>query len=95
MRGKILNTRIKLGYLKALPSGFSKIGKNNIYTNDYVGGSINNQHFYSDNFVRTGLMNNTSVNADYEHAILWHLQGVDIFKIINGKVAEKLSYVKG
>lgn len=25
----------------------------------------------------------------------WHLRGVDIFKIRNGKVAEKLSYVKG
>lgn len=25
----------------------------------------------------------------------WHLRGVDIFKIVNGKVAEKLSYVKG
>lgn len=25
----------------------------------------------------------------------WHLRGVDIFKVRNGKVAEKLSYVKG
>ena len=25
----------------------------------------------------------------------WHLRGVDIFKIRNGKVAEKLAYVKG
>lgn len=25
----------------------------------------------------------------------WHLRGVDIFKVKNGKVAEKLSYVKG
>jgi ketosteroid isomerase-like protein len=25
----------------------------------------------------------------------WHLRGVDIFKIVNGKVAQKLSYVKG
>jgi steroid delta-isomerase-like uncharacterized protein len=25
----------------------------------------------------------------------WHLRGVDIFRIHNGKVAEKLSYVKG
>jgi ketosteroid isomerase-like protein len=25
----------------------------------------------------------------------WHLRGVDIFKIKNGKVAEKLAYVKG
>lgn len=25
----------------------------------------------------------------------WHLRGVDVFKVENGKVAEKLSYVKG
>jgi ketosteroid isomerase-like protein len=25
----------------------------------------------------------------------WHLRGVDIFKIRNGKVAEKMAYVKG
>jgi steroid delta-isomerase-like uncharacterized protein len=25
----------------------------------------------------------------------WHLRGVDVFKVRNGKVAEKLSYVKG
>lgn len=25
----------------------------------------------------------------------WHLRGVDIFKVRNGKVAEKFSYVKG
>ncbi len=25
----------------------------------------------------------------------WHLRGVDVFKVVNGKVAEKLSYVKG
>ena len=25
----------------------------------------------------------------------WHLRGVDIFRVRNGKVAEKLSYVKG
>ena len=25
----------------------------------------------------------------------WHLRGVDIFKVRDGKVAEKLSYVKG
>lgn len=69
MKGKLYNARIKLGYMKALPSGYSKIGKNNIYTNDYLGGSINNQLFYSDNLVRTGWMNSSSVNADYEHAI--------------------------
>ena len=25
----------------------------------------------------------------------WHLRGVDIFKVVDGKVAEKLAYVKG
>lgn len=25
----------------------------------------------------------------------WHLRGVDVFKVENGKVAEKFSYVKG
>ena len=25
----------------------------------------------------------------------WHLRGVDVFRVRNGKIAEKLSYVKG
>lgn len=25
----------------------------------------------------------------------WHLRGVDVFKVRDGKVSEKLSYVKG
>ncbi len=25
----------------------------------------------------------------------WHLRGVDVFKVLNGRVAEKLAYVKG
>ena len=25
----------------------------------------------------------------------WHLRGVDVFKVVDGKVAEKLAYVKG
>lgn len=25
----------------------------------------------------------------------WHLRGVDIFKVVDGKVSEKLAYVKG
>lgn len=25
----------------------------------------------------------------------WHLRGIDVFKVTNGKVAEKLAYVKG
>jgi hypothetical protein len=72
LRGKLYNARIKLGYLAALPPGYSKLGKNNIYTNDYLGGSINNQLFYSDNIVRTGWLNSTSLNADYVHAILFN-----------------------
>jgi ketosteroid isomerase-like protein len=26
---------------------------------------------------------------------LWHLRGVDVFKVKDGKITEKLSYVKG
>jgi len=25
----------------------------------------------------------------------WHLRGVDVFRVLDGKVAEKLAYVKG
>jgi hypothetical protein len=25
----------------------------------------------------------------------WHLRGVDVFKVVDGKVSEKLAYVKG
>jgi len=25
----------------------------------------------------------------------WHLRGVDVFRVLDGKIAEKLSYVKG
>lgn len=30
-----------------------------------------------------------------KNGLPWHLRGVDVFKIRDGKVAEKLSYVKG
>jgi hypothetical protein len=70
--GRIYQGRIKIGYLSSIANGFSKIGSNNIHTGDYLGGSVSNQLFYSDNIVRTGWLNSTSLNADYLHDILFN-----------------------
>ena len=66
--GKLYNARLKINYLHKTSNGYSVFGKEKLYSNNYVGASLNNQLFYSDNFVRTGWMNSSSLNADYFHA---------------------------
>lgn len=68
--GKLYSARIKIGYYRAVSPGYSKLGNNAIHTQQYVGGSLNNQIYYSDNILRMGWLNSTSVNADYAHKIL-------------------------
>lgn len=70
--GTIYNARIKIGYLKNVSTGYSVIGEEKLRSNNYVGASLNNQLFYSDNFVRTGWLNSSSVNAEYEHSKLFN-----------------------
>jgi hypothetical protein len=70
--GTLYNARIKAAYLKKVSNGYSVFGNEKLYSNNYVGASLNNQLFYSDNFVRTGWLNSTSVNAEYEHAAVFN-----------------------
>lgn len=81
MTGRLYQGRVKIGYLPSVATGFSRIGKNNIYTGDYLGGSVSNQIFYSENMVRTGWFNSTSVNADYQHDILFNTKHAVNIKI--------------
>lgn len=81
MIGKLYQARVQLGYLKALGRGYSELGSNKVHTGDYWGGSVSNQLFYTDNMVRTGWLNSTSLNTDYEHTILFntrHTVGIKI-----------------
>jgi hypothetical protein len=70
--GTLYNARIKVAYLKQVSNGYSVIGKEKLYSNNYVGASLNNQLFYSDNFVRTGWFNSSSVNPEFEHAAVYN-----------------------
>ena len=72
MNGKIYSGRIKLGYLKAVSSGYSTIDKKDLYNKNYVGASLNNQIFYTDNFTRTGWMNSSSFNGEFDHRALYN-----------------------
>ncbi len=70
LAGTLYNARIKINYLRKTSSGFSSFGKEKLYSNNYAGASLNNQLFYSDNFVRTGWINSSSLNAEYFHTAL-------------------------
>jgi len=72
MNGKIYSGRIKLGYLRAVSSGYSIIDKKDLYNKNYVGASLNNQIFYTDNFTRTGWMNSSSFNGEFDHRVLYN-----------------------
>jgi len=72
MNGKIYNGRIKLGYLRAVNNGYSTINKKDLYNKSYVGASLNNQIFYTDNFTRTGWMNSSSFNGEFAHRALFN-----------------------
>ena len=72
--GKLYNARISIGYLKQLGNDYSEIGKEKLNSNNYLGASLNNQMFYSDNFVRTGWFNSSSVNAEFEHRATYNIK---------------------
>lgn len=67
MNGKIYSGRIKLGYLRSVSNGYSVIDKKDLYGKNYVGASLNNQLFYTNNFTRTGWMNSSSLNGEFYH----------------------------
>jgi len=67
MNGKIYNGSIELGYLRSLSHGYSVIDKKDLVSNSYVGASLSNQLFYTDNFTRTGWINSSSFNGEYYH----------------------------
>lgn len=68
--GTIYNARIKLSYLKQTNTGSNTIGNNKLDSYNYVGASLSNQLFYTDNIVRTGWLNSSSLNAEYLHKAL-------------------------
>ena len=70
IKGRLYSARIKMGYYSVLSPGYSKPGNNSIHSQGYIGGSLNNQIYYSDNIIRAGWLNSTSVNADYAYRIL-------------------------
>ena len=67
MPGTLYSGRVKLGYLRQITNGYNIIGTGKLYSHNYLGASVNNQFFYSDNIVRTGWLNAASLNADYLH----------------------------
>lgn len=70
LTGRWYNARIKINYLRKTRTGYSVIGKDKLYSNNYAGASLNNQTFYTDNFVRTGWLSSSSLNAEYAHGAL-------------------------
>lgn len=67
MVGTLYNARFKVGYLRAVSNGYTVIGKKDSYGTNYVGASVSNQLFYTDNFTRTGWINSSSFNGEFEH----------------------------
>ena len=74
IEGKLYNARVKVGYLKQIGNSSSVIGTEKQYINNYVGASLNNQLFYSENFVRAGWLNSSTINAEYEHIAIYQVK---------------------
>jgi len=72
MIGKLYSGRIKLGYMRAVSNGYTSFNKNELHSKNYVGASLNNQLFYTDNITRTGWINSSSVNGEFEHRALFN-----------------------
>jgi len=72
LNGKLYNARFKIGYSKEVSNGYSVIGKKDLTAKNYVGASLNNQIFYTDNIVRTGWLNSTSFNGEFEHSSIYN-----------------------
>lgn len=70
MPGTLYNGRIKVSYVRQVTTGYSVIKGGKLYDHNYVGASLGNQLFYSDNIVRTGWLNSSSVNAEYLHTAM-------------------------
>jgi len=80
--GKIYNARFNIGYARQVSSGFSMAeGKSKEHKN-FVGASFSNQLFYSDNIVRAGWLNSTSVNADFQHDAILNSRHTFSIKIL-------------
>ena len=62
MTGTLYTGRFSLGYTRKMHGGTAK---NDLQSSSYLGGSVSNQLFYSDNIVRTGWLNASTFNADY------------------------------
>jgi hypothetical protein len=65
--GTLYNARFNIGYLRKINSGFTTIGHSKLESQRYAGASLSNQLFYTDNIVRTGWLNSTSLDAVYQH----------------------------
>lgn len=63
--GTLYNARFNIGYLRRVNSGFSTFGKSKLENEQFAGAALSNQVFYSDNIVRTGWINATSLDAVY------------------------------
>lgn len=81
MTGRLYHGRINIGYLSSIANGISRVGRNDIHTGDYLGGSVSNQIFYSDNMVRAGWFNSTSANVDYHRDVLWNTKHAVYLKV--------------
>ncbi|MGN6800621.1 MAG: hypothetical protein ACTHJN_01875 [Ginsengibacter sp.] len=70
MPGTLYSGRIIISYLRKATSGYNVIGKEQLYSHNYYGASVNNQLFYSDNIVRTGWLNSASLNGEFMHTAM-------------------------
>lgn len=81
LRGVLYSGRIQLGYLREVGSGFSMLDGKRMESRSYAGATLNNQVFYTDNIVRTGWMNSSSLNASYQREMTYHQRHFFFFKI--------------
>lgn len=81
LMGTIYSGRLQLGYLREVGSGFSIVDGKRMENRSYAGATLNNQLFYTDNIVRTGWMNSTSLNASYQREMTFNLKHFFFFKI--------------
>jgi hypothetical protein len=70
--GKLYKARFNIGYARQVSSGFSMVEGKKWEHRNYMGASFSNQLFYTDNVVRTGWMNSSSVNADFQYDAIFN-----------------------
>lgn len=81
LMGTIYTGRLQVGYLREVGSGFSIIDGKRLDGRSYAGATLNNQVFYSDNIVRTGWMNSTSLNATYQREMRYQERHYIFFRV--------------